>query len=83
MMMYHSIANRYLQDIMDNIRQKMFWHYCYLGISTFERRQDSNQYWRLLSSAIEQRDVRTAEEAAHKITTSSKEFALQFLDSLS
>ena len=83
MMMYSSIANRYLRDIMDNVRQKMFWHYCYLGISTIERRQDSNEYWRQLSGALEQRDVRTAEEAAHKITTSSKEFALQFLDSLS
>ena len=80
MMMYKSLANRYLRDIMDNIRQKMFWHYCFLGISTIKRRQDSNEYWRQLSNAIEKRDEQTAEETAHRITTSSKEFALQFLD---
>ncbi|NYT36838.1 GntR family transcriptional regulator [Allopusillimonas soli] len=80
MMMYNSIDNRYLRDIMDNIRQKMFWHYCYLGTSTIERRLDSNKYWRELSTAIEQHDAQAAEQAAQSIMIASKEFALQLLD---
>jgi DNA-binding GntR family transcriptional regulator len=79
-MMASSIDNRYLRSIMENLRQKMFWHYCYLGTSTMERRQDSNKLWQQLSQALRQRDTASAESAAHTIMTASKEFALQLLD---
>lgn len=79
-LMSSSINNRYLRGMMDSLRQKMFWYYCYLGTSTIERRRDSNKLWEQLSQALRQRDANSAENAAHTITTASKEFALQLLD---
>jgi len=78
--MYGAIKNRYLRDMMIVLRQKMFWHYCYLGTSTRERREDSNIYWARLQNALSERDELAAEEVAYAIMNASKEFALQLLD---
>lgn len=78
-MMYGAINNRYLSDMMLVLRQKMFWHYCYLGTSTLERRNDSNLYWADLAKALKSRDVIGASQAAQTIMNASKEFALYLL----
>lgn len=77
--MYAAVNNRYLHDMMVVLRQKMFWHYCYLGTSTRERRDDSNRYWARLRTALQTRDERAAEEAASTIMNASKEFSLHLL----
>lgn len=79
-MMYGAIKNRYLSDMMLVLRQKMFWHYCYLGTSTRERRRDSNLYWAQLATALKTRDVAGASQAAQTIMNASKEFALYLLE---
>src|SRR5690606_28575661 len=78
--MYGVVNNRYLRDMMMVLRQKMFWHYCYLGTSTQERRRDSNTYWARLQKALAARDAAAAEEGAYAIMNASKEFALQLLE---
>ena len=78
--MYGLIQNRYTRDFIENLRQKMFWHYCYMGISTYENRQHSNKYWHELGKALLDRDARSAEAAAHLIMAASKDFALRLLD---
>lgn len=78
--MYAMIQNRHLREFMYNLRQKMFWHYCYMGISTQENRKNSNRYWRELADALLSKDAQSAELAAHRIMTASKLFALHLLD---
>lgn len=78
--MYAMIGNRHLRDFMYNLRAKMFWHYCYMGISTQKSRQDSNAHWRELADALLARDTQSAEAAAHNIMVASKLFALHLLD---
>lgn len=77
--MYATIPNRYTRAFIDNLRQKMFWHYCYMGISSYANRQDSNRHWHGLGKALLRRDAQEAEAAAHSIMTASKDFALQLL----
>jgi DNA-binding GntR family transcriptional regulator len=78
--MYGLIQNRYTREFIENLRQKMFWHYCYMGISTYANRQHSNSYWHELRKALLDRDAQSAEAAAHLIMAASKDFALRLLD---
>lgn len=78
--MYTAVNNRYLRDMMMVLRQKMFWHYCYLGTSTQERRRDSNVYWSRLEGALASRSPEAAADGAYAIMNASKEFALHLLD---
>ncbi|HYG42398.1 MAG TPA: GntR family transcriptional regulator [Bordetella sp.] len=77
--MYATVRNRYTRAFIDNLRQKMFWHYCYMGISSYANRQDSNRYWHELGKALLRRDALAAEASAQRIMAASKEFALQLL----
>src|SRR5690606_2804253 len=80
-LMSQGMRNRYLEEIMTNLRQKMFWYYCYLGTSTEARRQHSNALWRQLSDALATRAGAKAGDAAHEIMMASKRFALTLMDS--
>ena len=63
-MISSQVGNSYLTDAMAGLRRKMFWYYCFLGTSTFERRRDSNRIWSRLAQALLDRDAATAETAA-------------------
>lgn len=78
--LYAMVRNRYLREFIENLRQKMLWHYCYMGISSYESRQEANRYWRDLSRALIRRDESAAGIAAHKIIAVSKALALTVLD---
>lgn len=71
--------NRYLRSIMHDLRQKMFWYYCYLGTSTLERRRESNQLWAVLAQCLQARDGERAAAVAYQVTMRSGEFALKVL----
>jgi len=79
-LMSQGMHNRYLQDIMTNLRQKMFWYYCHLGTSTITRRKESNRLWQQLSQALLGRDAQAAAAAAYEIMAASKRFSLALLD---
>lgn len=79
-LMYGMIQNRYTREYIESLRQKMFWHYCYMGISSHAIRQNSNEYWRELGKALLARDAQSAEAAAQRIIAMSRNFALQLLD---
>jgi len=78
--MYALIQNRYTRAFIDNLRQKMLWHYCYMGISSHANRRDSNRYWHDLGQALLRRDPQAAEAAAHCIMAVSKDYALGLLE---
>ncbi|AZW32507.1 FCD domain protein [Bordetella bronchiseptica GA96-01] len=78
--MYALIQNRYTRAFIDNLRQKMLWHYCHMGISSHVNRQDSNRYWHDLGQALLRRDSQAAETAAHCIIVVSKDYALGLLE---
>lgn len=79
-LMYGMLQNRYVKRFIDELRQKMLWHYCYMGISSLSSRQDSNAHWRELGAALSNRDPHAAEVAAHRIVQVSQDFALQQLE---
>jgi len=79
-MMVASIDNPYVRCIMDNLRQKMLWLYCYLGTSSIERRRDANNLWNHLLQTLHRRDEHPAEKIAQMSMTASKEFAMKLLD---
>lgn len=78
--MYGMIRNRYTRGFIESLRQKMFWHYCYMGISLYASRQNSNKHWLELSKALLERDAQSAEAAAHHIVAESRNHALQLLN---
>lgn len=78
--MYALIPNRYTRAFIEGLRQKMLWHYCYMGISSYASRQDANRHWQDLGAALLERDAQMAEAAALSIINASKEFALPFLE---
>lgn len=78
--MYAQIQNRYTRAFIENLRQKMLWHYCYMGISSYAGRQEANQYWRELARALLAREPLAAEAAAHRIMAASKDVALRLLE---
>jgi DNA-binding GntR family transcriptional regulator len=77
--MYGLIQNRYIRDFINDLRQKMLWHYCYMGISSHHGRQDVNRYWRELGKALLDRAPLLAEAAAHRIVVDSKDCAMRLL----
>jgi DNA-binding GntR family transcriptional regulator len=81
-MMSSMVGNRYLHEIMADLRRKMFWYYCFLGTSTLERRRESNDLWRRLSKALHERDEREAEGAASTVISASADFALRMLEAM-
>lgn len=78
--MYGMIQNRYIRSFINSLRQKMLWHYCYMGISLYENRQLANKYWSTLSKALSTRDEQSAQTAAHRIVAESKNYALKIID---
>ncbi|MET4574994.1 GntR family transcriptional regulator [Ottowia thiooxydans] len=78
--MYALIPNRYTRAFIDDLRQKMLWHYCYMGISSYASRQDANRHWKDLGAALLKRDPQSAEAAALSIINASKDFALRLLE---
>ncbi len=74
--MYDLIKNRYTRAYIEGLRQKMLWHYCYMGTSSYASRRVANGHWSGLSKALLGRDSQAAEAAALRITNTSKEFAL-------
>jgi DNA-binding GntR family transcriptional regulator len=82
-MMSSMVGNRYLHEIMADLRSKMFWYYCFLGTSTLERRRESNAVWRCLSKALHERDATKAEWAASTVISASGDFALRMLEAMS
>ena len=81
-MMSSMVGNRYLHEIMADLRRKMFWYYCFLGTSTLERRRESNDVWRRLSRALHERDATAAESAASTVISASGDFALRMLEAM-
>lgn len=77
--MYALIQNKYTRAYIENLRQKMLWHYCYMGISSYASRRDANRYWHDLGVALLARDPLAAEATALSIINASKEFALALL----
>jgi len=78
--MYALIQNRYTRAFIEGLRQKMLWHYCYMGISSYASRKDANLYWHDLGKALLRQDPQAAEAAAHHIMAASKNFALRLLE---
>ncbi|MBH1964649.1 MAG: GntR family transcriptional regulator [Comamonadaceae bacterium] len=78
--MYALIPNRYTRAFIDDLRQKMLWHYCYMGISSYASRQDANRHWHDLGEALLGRNPQAAEAAALSIINASKDFALRLLE---
>src|SRR5690606_10634377 len=78
--MYGMIQNRYIRGFIDSLRQKMLWHYCYMGISLYENRQLANKDWFALGKALSTRDEQSAQTAAHRIVAESKNYALKIID---
>lgn len=78
-LMYGLLQNSYIQRFIEELREKMLWHYCYMGISSLTSRQDSNIQWRKLGNALRDRNRQTAEAAAHRIVMISKDFAMEQL----
>ena len=78
--MYGMIQNRYIRSFIESLRQKMLWHYCYMGISLYENRQLANKYWLALGKALAARDEQSAQAAAHRIVAESKNHTLKIID---
>ena len=78
--MYALIPNRYTRAFIEDLRQKMLWHYCYMGISSYASRQDANRHWHDLGEALLGRNPQAAEAAALSIINASKNFALRLLE---
>lgn len=78
--MYGMIKNRYIRSFIESLRQKMLWHYCYMGISLYENRQLANKYWFELGKALLARDEQSAQTAAHRIVAESKNYTLKIID---
>lgn len=77
--MYGLLKNRYAKAYIESLRQKMLWHYCYMGTSSYASRRVANGYWSVLSTALLERNCQAAEAAAARITNTSKEFALTLM----
>ncbi|AVG44169.1 MULTISPECIES: GntR family transcriptional regulator [Achromobacter] len=77
--MYALIQNRFTRAFIENLRQKMLWHYCYMGISSYASRKDANLHWHDLGKALLSRDPQAAEAASHHIMSASKDFALRLM----
>lgn len=78
--MYGMVQNRYTRAFIENLRQKMLWHYCHLGISSDANRKDSNLHWLDLGQALLARDGHSAAVSAHHIIMVSKRYSLHLLD---
>lgn len=78
--MYGLIPNRFTRAFIEDLRQKMLWHYCFLGVSSYASRRDANMDWHELGRALVRRDAQVAETAALRIINASKEFSLRLLD---
>ncbi|CAN5645082.1 GntR family transcriptional regulator [soil metagenome] len=68
--------NPYLHAMVTDFRQKLLWHYCFLGQSTLARRRKSNRLWLAMLKAMRKGAAWEAADAARQVTLATAQFAL-------